>query len=135
MTGRPPKFASPDEFEKLADAYFKSKEESGGKISWTGLCLAVGVSSRQTLEAYKKGDRGKGFIDPIKNALLKVENYYEEKTTGADRCFTLKNFGWTDKQEIDHRSGDGTMSPTRKASEMSDDELAAAIDADTSRSS
>lgn len=53
-----------------------------------------------------------------------IKNYPPDTTAAI---FWLKNRQkeqWRDKQEIDHRSGDGTMSPTRKASEMSDDELA-----------
>ena len=40
--GRPRMFKTPEDFEKLADAYFE--ENKGKKISWTGLCLAVGAS-------------------------------------------------------------------------------------------
>lgn len=40
-----------------------------------------------------------------------------------------KLFG-LDKQVIDHTSSDGSMSPTRRAAEMTDDELAALLDAD-----
>src|SRR5690625_2115735 len=42
--------------------------------------------------------------------------------------FGLKNMSpedWREKQEIDHRSGDHSMSPTRTAVDMTDDELAA----------
>lgn len=44
------------------------------------------------------------------------------------QIFWLKNRQprlWRDKQEIDHQSSDGSMTPTRSAKEMTDDELAA----------
>ena len=97
--GRKRAFATPQEFIGLATKYFESHE--GEKISWTGLCLSVGVSSRQSLERYKRGEHGKDFVDPIKKALMVVENYYEEKEDGAKGIFALKNFGWKDKTEVD----------------------------------
>lgn len=96
--GRPKLFKSPEQFTELAEAYFKESE--GGKISWTGLCLAVGASSRQTLESYKTGEKGTGFVDPIKKALLVVERYYEENVDGAKGIFILKNFGMRDNIDI-----------------------------------
>ena len=110
--GSKPLFKSVDEFIQLANEYFKKND--GGKISWIGLCLAVGASSRQTLESYKKGDHGKEFIDPIKNALLVVENYYEEKLDGAKAIFVLKNFNWKDSQQIEHSVDKETISHAEK---------------------
>lgn len=100
MLGRPKLFETPQEFEELAEAYFKKNE--GKKISWTGLCLAVGASSRQSLERYKRGEHGQEFVDSIKRALTVVENYYEEKEDGAKSIFALKNFGWQDKLDLGH---------------------------------
>lgn len=97
-TGRPKLFETPEEFTEAANAYFK--ENDGQKISWTGLVLAVGASCRQTLEAYKTGKHGEGFIDPVKKALATVENYYEECVDGAKGIFILKNFGMRDNLDI-----------------------------------
>jgi hypothetical protein len=99
VIGRPRLFKSVEEFKELSDAYFRENE--GGRISWTGLCLAVGADSRQALDRYKKGEHGAEFVGPIKIALMIVENYYEETTDGAKSIFILKNFDWKDKQEID----------------------------------
>ena len=92
-------FKTPEDFERLADAYFKQNE--GKKISWTGLCLAVGASSRQGLDRYRNGEHGEEFVGPVKKALLKVENYYEENSGGSKDIFIMKNFDWKDKQEVD----------------------------------
>lgn len=97
--GRPPLFESVEEFEERAEEYFR--DNVGGKISWTGLCLAVGASSRESLETYKRGEHGKDFSDSVKTALMVVENYYEEKGEGAMGIFALKNFGWKDKTSVD----------------------------------
>lgn len=103
--GRPKLFDNKEEFEKLAEEYFKSK--TGQKISWTGLCLSVGASSRESLEPYKHGDyddkndkQGERFSDSIKRALLIVENFYEENDGGAKDIFALKNFNWRDQLDL-----------------------------------
>jgi len=78
----------------------------------TGLAIFLGFESRQSLYDYEKNPI---FSYSIKRAKLHVEKSYEtyllsQSSTGA--IFALKNFGWSDKSEIDHRSSDGSMSPT-----------------------
>ena len=97
--GKKRHFATAQEFIDLATKYFEGNE--GEKVSWTGLCLSVGVTSRQALDRYKKGEHGQEFVGPVKKALMLVENYYEETAEGAKSIFALKNFDWKDKQEID----------------------------------
>ena len=108
--GRPRLFATPEDFDTAAQEYFDDNE--GRKISWTGLCLAVGACSRDSLTPYAKGDYDtdkQKYSDSIKKALMRVEQFYEENDGGAKDIFALKNFGWTDKQELDHTSSDGSM--------------------------
>jgi hypothetical protein len=102
--GRPRTFETPADFEILADAYFQNCEESGRPISWTGLCLAVGMNSRSGLDRYRKAEHGDAFCGPVKKALLRVENYYEEQAEGSRAIFALKNFGWSDRQEVNFNS-------------------------------
>lgn len=109
-------FESPEEVEALVQEYF----EKGVKMKTvilgppnarysievpvptiTGLCIYLGFESRQSFYAYEDKPE---FSYTIKRARLFIENEYEEllqagNTTGA--IFALKNFGWTDKQEID----------------------------------
>lgn len=99
VAGRPRAFKSVEDFVILSDAYFEAHE--GEKISWTGLCLAVGVCSRQSLDRYRNGEHGAEFVVPIKRALMVVENYYEETAEGAKSIFIMKNFDWKDKTEVD----------------------------------
>lgn len=111
---RPRAIESVEVFERLADAYFDTCKAEGRPISWTGLCLAVGVNSRSGLDRYRRGDHGQEFCGPVKKALLRVENYYEEKCEGAKAIFALKNFAWTDKQEDKTKYIDVKLIPPQK---------------------
>jgi hypothetical protein len=98
VTGRPMKFKTPEELQTKIDKYFNDtpKEE----YSITGLALALDTY-RETLCNYEKRDE---FFDTIKRAKQRIENAYElrliKRGTSGD-IFALKNFGWTDKQEIE----------------------------------
>ncbi len=98
--GRPRKYQSVEQLQAAIDSYFESTE----KVTVTGLALHLGLNSRQSLinnEGYSEE-----FLDAIKRAKLRVEMYYEEhlvESNAAGSIFALKNFGWRDKQEFDHR--------------------------------
>jgi hypothetical protein len=112
--GRPLKFKTVKELQKKIDAYFKKCDKDEDPYTITGLALALDTS-RQGLINY---DEKEGFIDTIKKAKLKVENYLETKSLKGDivpviTIFNLKNnFGWKDKTEHDLTSSDRSMSPT-----------------------
>lgn len=120
--GRPPKFKSAKKMQELIDAYFEEckgellKDDNGNVMldkfgrpividnyppTVTGLALALGFTSRQTLLNYQ----GKAeFVDTITRAKARIEQYAEERlfdnngTKGAQ--FSLKcNFGWKDKDD------------------------------------
>lgn len=77
--------------------YFNVTEEDD--ITITGLCLHLGVN-KDTFYEYAKREE---FADIIEEARLCVENSYElslRKNGRTGDIFALKNFGWTDKQEI-----------------------------------
>lgn len=96
--GRPLKFKNAKEIEDKADIYFDDTPEKEWTI--TGLALALDTD-RITLIRYGKKTR---FSNTIKRIKAKVECSYEKslriKGTAGD-IFALKNFGWTDKQDID----------------------------------
>lgn len=99
--GRPPKWQSPEQVQVLIDLYFASTPESEWTI--TGLALALDTF-RSTLIDYEEKDE---FYYTIKKAKEKVHNSYEKDLRAKGRSgdiFALKNFGWSDKQEIDHTS-------------------------------
>lgn len=115
-----PDYKTPEELQDAIDKYFKngvtikSVVVGSGKTSQlvelpvptiTGLCYYLGFESRQSFYDYEKRER---FSYTIKRARLFMEKEYEEmlasgNTTGA--IFALKNFGWNDKQEVEHSGG------------------------------
>lgn len=101
--GRPPKWTDPVSFEKAIEDYFETAEV----ITWTGLALHMGFSDRNSLHDYGKKPE---FSTPIKKALTRVEQAYEERLHGnspTGAIFALKNFSWKDKQEVDQNVSGG----------------------------
>ena len=101
--GRPKKYTEVEIMQQKINKYFEECNKNNEPYTVTGLCLALDIC-RDTLLEYSKDKR---FSDTIKKAKLKVENYLERhlitdnSTTGI--IFNLKNnFGWTDKQQLEH---------------------------------
>jgi len=110
--GRPAAYNTPEELEIRIKLYFdqfkpRSEEEAIEmeiheiRPTITGLCLFCGFESRQSFYDYEKKE---GFTYTIKRAKARIENVYEQYlgtkyATGA--IFALKNFDWSDKQEIE----------------------------------
>lgn len=101
--GRPKAYTEVEVMKQKIDKYFNDCDRNKEPYTVTGLCLALDIC-RDTLSEYMKKDE---FSDTIKKAKLKVENYLEKRlindnsTTGI--IFNLKNnFGWKDKQEVEH---------------------------------
>jgi len=98
--GRPPKYKTAEELQKKIDEYFEAHD----KYTISGLAYNLGFDGRQSFYDYEKKDE---FSYTIKRARLRIEMYYEELLTkgggiSGSIIFALKNFGWTDKQEIEH---------------------------------
>lgn len=105
--GRPPKYKTVEELQEKIDEYFKEVEESkDDHPTITGLCLFLGFVDRQSFYDYEKN---KKFSCTIKTARTRIEQIYEKhllKSGVAAGCiFALKNFGWTDKQELELGGG------------------------------
>jgi hypothetical protein len=99
--GRPLKFADPLALEEKINEYFDRCDAADEPYTITGLALALDTS-RQTLINYEGKEE---FIDAIKRAKSRVEHYAEKKLytgTPTGPIFALKNFGWSDKQDINH---------------------------------
>lgn len=102
---------SSDKFDDLVSEYQAKCKEDGKPMILTGLILHLGLSSRQSLDQYAERDE---FYDSVKRAKLMIEAEYEQRLFGnsaTGSIFALKNFGWSDKQELDHSSSDGSMTP------------------------
>ena len=96
--GRPPKYESAEQLQVAIDEYF----DSNPTLTITGLCLHLGFESRQSFYDLQKVDE---FSYTIKKARMRIESAYEEllqTKAFAGAIFALKNFGWTDKQTIEH---------------------------------
>jgi hypothetical protein len=124
--GRPLKFKSAEELQKLIDEYFDNecktvviKDEEGKAVvdkrgrpifeinppTVSGLARYLGFESRQSMYDYKERDK---FSYTIKETTLRIEEFAEKQLfvgnpTGA--IFWLKNKGWKDKTESDITSG------------------------------
>lgn len=126
--GRPPKFKNKKQLEKLIEEYFESckghilTDEEGNvmtdkhgrpilvdvkPVTITGLALALGFNSRQTLLNYQEKEE---FMDTITHAKARVEAYTEErlfdKEGAAGARFSLANNfkGWSEKQKLEVES-------------------------------
>lgn len=109
--GRPRIFDSPEDFDAKVLEYKNHCKEEKEPVTWTGLALFLGFSSRQSIDEYLKYD---GFSDSVKRAKMLVEFSYERNLhsgSPSGSIFALKNFGWTDKNALDITSSDGSMSP------------------------
>ena len=123
--GRPPKYKSAEEIQKMIDKYFKECEgkpllDDEGNVltdkhgnpvmlgmkppTVTGLALALGFNSRQALLNYQGKEE---FNDTITRAKAYVECYAEERLFDKDGAngakFSLANNfdGWKEKQAIE----------------------------------
>lgn len=123
--GCPPMYKTPEEMQKVIDAYFTEckgvyiTDPDGNlmtckngqpvltkerPLTITGLALALGFTTRQALLNYEGKPE---FVDTIKKAKSKVEQYAEERLFDKDGVngakFNLSNNfkGWSEKQQID----------------------------------
>lgn len=110
--GRPSKYNP--ELQAQADRYIYDYAEQEDVIpSAAGLCVWLGIS-RPTLHEWDRA------YPEFSNTLAAIRELQEKVAlnkglTGAFNSTIVKlvlaNHGYSDKQEIDHRSGDASMSP------------------------
>jgi len=140
LGGRPRMFNTVEEMQVLIDRYFQDCKKDNEPLTITGLALALGFTSRQAVMNYEgfTDNNGRMFLDTIKTAKLRIENAYEKRNIENGRggdIFALKQFDWTDKQEIKH-SGEMNLNNKTIYAEMSDEELRKVIaNADNSEQS
>ena len=95
--GRPRMYSTPDEMQTVIDKYF----EDNPKPTICGLALALGFAQRKSLLNYE--GYGEEFCNTIKRAKLKIEDSYEKELRSnhvAGAIFALKNFDWSDRQDV-----------------------------------
>ena len=110
--GRPAKYNSPEEMQRLIDEYFNDCPDKIGETpapTITGLALHLGFVNRASMYDYESKPE---YTNTIKLAKAKMERVYElilaygKSPTGA--IFALKNFGWTDKCELEEEEREVT---------------------------
>lgn len=103
---------TPKQFAAGFEEYCALCDEKGRHPTASGLAWHLGFASRQSLHDYKKDP---DYAEIVGRAMLFVECGYEQQLADGRGdggiVFALKNFGWSDKQELDHTSSDGSMSP------------------------
>lgn len=92
------KISSPEIMDSILKDYFDNIPTD--KITITGVCLALDIE-KTTFYDYAKRPEYKKIVN---RARMLVENAYElslRENGRAGDIFALKNFGWTDKQELE----------------------------------
>jgi len=112
--GRPPKYSSPEEMQSAIDEYFDiieakaaiqlCKREVLNCPSISALAVFLGFADRFSLYDYEEKEE---YTHTIKSIRARMCSFYERfGGTGllapAFVIFMLKNYGYTDKQEIEH---------------------------------
>ena len=95
--GRPLAFKSEEELQAAIDDYFEEETI----VTMAGLAFHLGID-RQTLYNYEKKQE---YFDIIKKARNRILIQLEKSlmTEGkAGQIFLAKNYGYTDKQEMEH---------------------------------
>jgi len=99
--GRPKKYTAA-QAKKIVDRYFSEIEKSGRPPTITGLALALDTSRKVLCQWAEREDELAAVITRAKS---RVELYLEEllttTRTPAGAIFALKNFGWSDRQELE----------------------------------
>ena len=116
--GRPLKFETPQDLIDAINKYFESTPREEWTV--TGLCLAIGTS-KGVFNEYQERE---GYKEIVAEAKLMVENSYEislRKNGRSGDIFALKNFGWKDKQEVDHTSNGKDVGVTLFVPRLEDD--------------
>lgn len=108
--GRPYKFKTVEEIKTAIDRYFAECDKTQEPYTITGLAMALDTSRKVLLDYETKYDEvfGEELSDAVKKAKQKIEKAYELRNIKQGRggdIFALKNFGWRDKQEIEHSGG------------------------------
>jgi hypothetical protein len=101
------KYESVEALKNDINFYFKECERRKRPLTITGLAISLGFTSREALLNYEKTEGYEKFFDTVKKAKLIVQNFAEEFLYSgknvAGAIFNLKcNYGWEDKQTIEH---------------------------------
>ena len=102
--GRPLSITDPKLVQRRGMKYIEQSREEGWSLTWTGLALACGFRDRAQFNDYATKDEFSHVIKPMRDI---VASDYEQATRdgtcpNAMGIFALKNFGWTDRSEVEN---------------------------------
>jgi len=106
--GQPRKFKNAKELQKCLDKYREYLEESGKPPTIAGLAYYTGIN-RQTIYNYEKDEQYFGTIKKFRDWVIMTYEETAVEKGNAGVIFLLKNYGYTDRQELQH---DGQMGVT-----------------------
>ena len=99
--GRPKTIATPEEFDAKVDDYVAKCRENGEPILLLGMCLHLGLYGKEALAEYAGYV---GFSLSVRRARSIIECEYEKRlvtnSSAAGPIFALKNFNWSDQQQL-----------------------------------
>lgn len=112
--GRPMKYTAP-QAQKLIDTYFQNCDDTDTPYTISNLALALDTS-RRGLCNWCERDDALGAV--VKRAKWRVEAAVEllmlKAKNPAAMIFWLKNFGWSDRQEVEVSGSFDVMERLRK---------------------
>ena len=119
--GRPPKYNNCMDFDAMCELYFESCDESGDPYTMAGLALACDLTG----EGFREYKNKPEFSAVHARARSRVEDQwtkflFSSQSSGGAQFALKHHYGWKDRQQVDHTSSDGSMSPKR---ELTQDEL------------
>lgn len=102
------RFSDPEKMLEMGMQYIEQTKEEGRTPTTTGLALALGFRSRQSLLIYQKEPGYEGFFDVVCFLKMQIEDILESRlldnknnNTIAGTIFVLKNgYQWADRQEV-----------------------------------
>jgi hypothetical protein len=100
-------FKTDKDLKDAIQAYLDEIEGKEKKPTITGLAYHLGFADRRSFYDYENNPE---HSYTIKRARTYIESTYEEQLRGNNvtgAIFALKNFGWRDKQELEHTGADG----------------------------
>lgn len=99
------KAVKPDEILDKAEEYLANCTEESRPTRY-GLFKACGFKTKQSFYDYKKDPDYAGVLEQVE---FMIEGKYEQQLANGRGdggiVFALKQYGWNDKQQIDHTTG------------------------------
>ena len=111
-------FSDPQTLMALADYHVEQCRAEERQITYSGMLKALGLNSRQAL--HKIANYSEEWSEAVDYARLLIAESYEKDLRGNNATgpiFALKQLGWSDRQEIDHTSSDGSLSSVQVSAE------------------